>query len=80
MGNPFLMVADVGDQIMLPGGGESMWTTITTGVGHVITDIMTPVLDFVTKQEICLAFLAVTFTSLGIRLGRRAIGALGRGR
>lgn len=36
--------------------------------------------DVCVNNEICLAFLTVTFMGLGVRLLRRVIGAFGRGR
>lgn len=79
--NPFVVAASSGgDQIMLPGGGDSMWKTITDGVGSFITGVFTPVLGVVADSEIALAFLSVSFFFLGIRGVRRTIGAFGRGR
>lgn len=74
--------ADEGDQLELPvGGGESsMWETIGNGVGSFVTNVLTPVGTFCTSNEICLAFLSVTFVGLGVRMIRRVIGAFGRGR
>lgn len=68
-------------QPALPGeGGVSMWTTIGEGAGSFIEKVLTPVGTFCTSNEICLAFLSVTFVGLSVRLLRRAIGAFGRGR
>lgn len=65
----------------LPGeGGVSMWKTIGEGAGSFIENVLTPVGTFCTSNEICLAFLSVTFVGLGVRLLRRALGAFGRGR
>lgn len=61
-------------------GGATMWTTIGEGASSFITNVLTPVGTFCTSNEICLAFLSVTFVGLGVRLLRRAIGAFGRGR
>ena len=79
--NPLTFAASVGgDQIMLPSGGESMWKTITEGVGDFITGVFTPVMNVVATSEIALAFLSVSFFFLGIRGVRRTISAFGRGR
>lgn len=79
--NPIFFAAEAGgDQIMLPEGGGSMWSTITSGVGSFITGVFTPVLNVVADSEIALAFLSVSFFFLGIRGVRRTIGAFGRGR
>ena len=79
--NPLTFAAaSGGDQIMLPLGGESMWKTITEGVGQFITGVFTPVLNAVADSEVALAFLAVSFFFLGIRGVRRTISAFGRGR
>lgn len=69
-------------QPALPGGGGSstMWETIGNGASSFVTNVLTPVGTFCTSNEICLAFLSVTFVGLGIRMLRRAIGAFGRGR
>ena len=68
-------------QPALPGeGGGGMWETIGDGAGSFIKNVLTPVGTFCTSNEICLAFLSVTFVGLGVRLLRRAIGAFGRGR
>lgn len=64
----------------LPEGGVSMWETITSGVGSFITGVVKPVADFCTQSEVPLAFLAVTFAALGVRMLRKTIGAFGRGR
>lgn len=80
MCNPFIMAASAGGTPALPGGGDSMWETITSGVGSFITGVVTPVANFCTSNEIALAFLSVTFAGLGVRLVRRTIGAFGRGR
>ena len=79
--NPLIsVVSEGGDQIMLPGGGDSMWKTITTGVGDFITGVFKPVMDVVAESEIALAFLSVSFFFLAVRGVRRTIGAFGRGR
>lgn len=79
MFNPFLIAASVETPALSEGGGN-MWTTITSGVGSFITGVLKPVADFCTESEIALAFLAVTFAGLGVRILRRTIGAFGRGR
>lgn len=61
-------------------GGESMWETITSGVGSFTTGVLQPVLSMCSTNPICLAFLSVTFVGLGVRVVRRIIGAFGRGR
>ena len=79
-----VLSAGLGGDITQPalpsGGGGSMWETITTGVGSFITGVLKPVADFCTQSEVPLAFLAVTFAGLGVRLLRRTLGAFGRGR
>lgn len=77
--NPLVMSL-AGETPSLPEGGGNMWTTITSGVGSFITGVLKPVADFCTESEIALAFLAVTFAGLGVRILRRTIGAFGRGR
>lgn len=72
---------DVTPPALTGGGGSStMWETIGNGASSFVTNVLTPVGTFCTSNEICLAFLSVTFVGLGIRMLRRAIGAFGRGR
>lgn len=71
---------DITQPALPGGGGVSMWETIGDGASSFITKVLTPVGTFCTSNEICLAFLSVTFIGLGIRLIRRAVGAFGRGR
>lgn len=61
-------------------GGADMWTTIGSGVTSFTTGVLTPVTNVCTTNPIALAFLSVTFVSLGVRILRRVIGAFGRGR
>lgn len=61
-------------------GGVNMWETITNGVSSFVTGVLTPVANFCTQSEVPLAFLSVTFLSLGVRTLRKTIGAFGRGR
>ncbi len=42
--------------------------------------LVTKIGDTCVNNEICLAFLTVTFMSLGVRLLRKIISAFGRGR
>lgn len=63
-----------------PGQTIDMWATITGGVTTFISGILIPVANFCTSNGICLAFLTVTFVSLGVRILRKSIGAFGRGR
>lgn len=53
---------------------------IGEGAGSFISGVLTPVGDYCFNSEICLAFLAVTFVTLGVRFLRRSVGAFGRGR
>ena len=62
-----------------PGQTIDMWATITGGVTTFISGILVPVANFCTSNGICLAFLTVTFVSLGVRILRKSIGAFGRG-
>lgn len=62
------------------GGSSTMWETIGNGASSFVTNVLTPVGTFCTSNEICLAFLSVTFVGLGVRMLRRVIGAFGRGR
>ena len=79
--NPLVsFVSEGGDQIMLPGGGDSMWKTLTEGVGQFITGIFKPTMEVATECDIALAFLSVSFFFLAVRGVRRTIGAFGRGR
>lgn len=72
---------DITPPALTEGGGSSdMWETIGNGASSFVTNVLTPVGTFCTSNEICLAFLSVTFVGLGVRLLRRAIGAFGRGR
>lgn len=71
---------DIHQPALPGGGGGSMWETIGNGANSFITNVLTPVGTFCTSNEICLAFLSVTFVGLGVRMLRRAIGAFGRGR
>ena len=74
-----LFAAETGGTVAVEGGG-SMWEKITSGVGNFISGVVTPVATEVSQNEIALAFLAVTFTTLGVRMLRRIISAFGRGR
>lgn len=80
MSELFLMTASTTEVPSLPGGGGNMWESITSGVGSFITGVVTPVAEFCTTNGIALAFLSVTFASLGVRILRRSISAFGRGR
>lgn len=71
---------DIHQPALPGGGGGSMWETIGNGASSFVTNVLTPVGTFCTSNEICLAFLSVTFVGLGVRILRRAIGAFGRGR
>lgn len=71
---------DISPPALTGGGGGIMWETIGDGASMFVTKVLTPVGTFCTSNEICLAFLSVTFVGLGIRMLRRAIGAFGRGR
>lgn len=71
---------DITQPALTGGGGGSMWETIGNGATSFVTNVLTPVGTFCTSNEICLAFLSVTFVGLGVRMLRRAIGAFGRGR
>lgn len=71
---------DIDPPALPGGGGGTMWETIGSGATSFVTNVLTPVGTFCTSNEICLAFLSVTFVGLGIRMLRRAIGAFGRGR
>lgn len=74
------LAAETGGTVAVEGGGSSMWEKITSGVGNFISGVVTPVASEVSQNEIALAFLAVTFTTLGVRMLRRIISAFGRGR
>lgn len=78
--NALTVMASVGEQVTLPEGGNSMWKTIGEGVGSFISNVVTPVGTMCANNEICLAFLSVSFVFLGIRALRKSIGAFGRGR
>lgn len=52
---------------------------IGDGAGSFISGVLTPVGTFCMNNEICLAFLSVSFLALGVRLLRRSVGAFGRG-
>lgn len=71
---------DITPPALTGGGGSTMWETIGDGASSFVTNVLTPVGTFCTSNEICLAFLSVTFVGLGVRMLRRAIGAFGRGR
>lgn len=85
--NPlFLMVLDASTSEGPPqwadpalGGGETMWEQITEGATSFIS-LIGSVGTEVAKNEIALAFLAVTFVGLAIRGFRKTINAFGRGR
>lgn len=75
-----LMAAEAGDQITLDTLNNAlMWDTITNGVKSFVSGVLTPVATFCTQTEVPLAFLAVTFVGLGVRMLRKTIGAFGRG-
>lgn len=61
-------------------GGATMWDTISDGAAEFISGVLTPVTTVCTTNPIALAFLSVTFVTLGVRILRRVIGAFGRGR
>lgn len=63
----------------LPTSSE-MWTTVTTGASNFVTGVVTPAMNLIGSNAICLMFLSVSFTFLGIKAVRRVVGALGRGR
>lgn len=74
-----------GSQITLPEEGvrlsmEAIWTSITTVIGNFLSDVLTPVTEFVTTNPIALIFLGITFVGIGIRYLKRVTYAFGRGR
>lgn len=73
-----LAVADVA----LPSTSDqaTMWSTITTGGQAFVNDLVVPVMDVCTSNALCLMFVSVTFVKLGVKMIRRFIGALGKGR
>ena len=73
-GGDFFETPDIFDE-----GGETM-DDVFSGVGDVITKVVTPVATFCSGNSICLGFLACTFVGCGIRLIRKAVNAFGRGR
>lgn len=56
-----------------------MWESISNGVISFVSGVLTPLADFCANSEISLAFLAVTFATLGVRILCRTFGAFGRG-
>lgn len=57
-----------------------LFMSIIEGVYCFLYGILTMVTQFVYFNPIVLAFLSVTFAFLGVRLLKRVISALGRGR
>lgn len=45
-----------------------------------LTRVVSPMFEFLASNAVVLALLAVTFFGLGVRILRRVVGALGRGR
>ena len=82
---PMTLIASADDTVLdgvitNPGQTIDMWATISGGVTTFISGILLPVANFCTSNGICLAFLTVTFISLGVRILRKSISAFGRGR
>lgn len=82
---PMTLIASAEDTaldgvITNPAQTIDMWATISGGVTTFISGILLPVANFCTSNGICLAFLTVTFISLGVRILKKSIGAFGRGR
>lgn len=59
--------------------GDTM-ANIGEGASSFISGVLTPIGEYCVNSEICLAFLAVCFAALGVRVLRRSVGAFGRGR
>lgn len=59
---------------------STMWENITTGATNFVTGVVTPAINLVGTNPICLMFLSVSFTFLGIKAVRKVVSALGRGR
>lgn len=48
--------------------------------GEFLTGVVSPMLKFASTNAVILCLLAVTFMTLGVRILRRIVGSLGRGR
>lgn len=74
-----------GSQITLPESEvltsmEAIWTAITTVIGKFLSEVLTPVTEFVTTNPLSLIFLGISFVGIGIRYLKRVNYAFGRGR
>lgn len=61
------------------GGGNSVLADVTTNSTSFLS-MVTSIGETCMSNPICVAFLTVTFVSLGVRCLRKVIGAFGRGR
>ena len=59
--------------------GSTLFDTVSANAGDFL-DLVGNVGSTCMNNEICLAFLSITFISLAVRMLRRVIGAFGRGR
>lgn len=76
-----LVATSGGDQITLDTVDSAvLWENLSKGVTSFVNGVLTPVMNVCANNEICLAFLSVTFAGLGVRILRRTVGAFGRGR
>lgn len=69
-------------EVSLPSTSDhnTLWSSITTGGQSFINDLVVPIMDICTSNALCLMFVSVTFVKLGVKMIRRFIGALGKGR
>lgn len=59
---------------------EAIWTAVTTVISNFISDVLTPVTQYVTTNPIALIFLGISFVGIGIKYLKRVTYAFGRGR
>lgn len=76
---------EAGSQITLPElevtmNMEAIWAAITMVIGNFLTDVLTPVIQFITTNDLALIFLGISIIGIAIRYVKRVTYAFGRGR
>lgn len=68
------------DELEVIENMEAIFTSVGTVVESFLTDIVTPVFNTCTSNNLCLIFLGISFVGIGIRYMKRITRAFGRGR
>lgn len=75
--NPLVMLAEAGTPTTV-ADADVLGTVVERSESFL--SLVTKIGDSCVNNEICVAFLTVTFMGLGVRMLRRVVSAFGRGR